>query len=133
LTGGDGAGLAYVEVSVGYALFAKYRFLFVDAAGATIWTKTGHTADGQVEKFAVGTSLERLDGGTLSWKIVTATFDEEDQPFYAEVKVTQDGLPALNGTFVYKGTFRLARSVADGIGVEVLEPSPEERGGVAVD
>ena len=35
LTGGN-SGLAYVEVSVGYSLFAKYRFLFLDAAGNTV-------------------------------------------------------------------------------------------------
>jgi hypothetical protein len=122
LTGGENAPLAYVELSVGYSLFAKYRFLFTDADGATIWTKTGHTADGQVDKFAVGTDVARLDGGTLSWKVVTATFDEGDQPFYVEVKVTQDNALVPNGSFLYKGAFRLAKSIADGVGVEVHEP-----------
>ncbi len=122
LNGGESAPLSYVELSVGYSLFAKYRFLFTDADGATIWTKTGHTADGQVDKFAIGTSVDRLEGGTLSWKVVTATFDEGDQPFYVEVKVTQDNAPVPNGTFLYKGAFRLAKSIADGVGVEVHEP-----------
>ena len=40
--------------SVGYGLFAKYRIIFVDSAGTTVWTKTGHSADGVVEKLAIG-------------------------------------------------------------------------------
>ena len=124
LSGED--SLAYVEVSVGYGLFAKYRFLFIDAEDRVIWTKTGHTADGMVDKFAIGTSVDRLHGGTLSWKIVAATFDEGEQPFYAEVKVTQDNVVVPNGAFVYRGKFSLARTLADGTGVEFYEKSESE-------
>jgi hypothetical protein len=118
LLAGD-AGAPYMEVSVGYGLFAKYRIIFVDHDGATVWTKTGHSADGIVEKLAIGVPRERLHNGTLSWKIVVAAFEDDEQPLYAELKVIQDNVSVPNGTFIYKGKFCVARKVADGSGVEV--------------
>lgn len=118
LLSGD-SGAPYMEISVGYGLFAKYRILFVNEDGATVWTKTGHSADGIVDKFVIGAPVETLQNGTLSWKVVVATFDDGPQPFYAEIKVTQDNTPVANGTFVYKGKIEVARTIGDGSGVEV--------------
>jgi hypothetical protein len=119
----NAAGLPCMEVSVGYGLFAKYRVLFVNSDGATVWTKTGHSADGVVEKVVIGAPMETLHGGTLSWKLVAATFEDGEQPFYAEIKVTQNNAPVPNGTFVYKGNMTTARTVGDGSGIEVHQPA----------
>lgn len=114
-------GAPYLEISVGYGSFAKYRIIFVNSDGNTLWTKTGHSADGIVDKMMIGVPVEFLGGGTLSWKIVVATFDEGEQPFYAELKVTQSNIAVPNGTFVYKGRFVSTRSVSDGSGIEIHE------------
>jgi hypothetical protein len=114
-------GAPYMEISVGYGSFAKYRIIFVDRNGSTLWTKTGHSADGIVDKMIIGVPLEELQGGTLSWKIVVATFDEGEQPFYAELKVTQDNVGVPNGVFVYRGKFTKTQNVCDGSGVELYD------------
>jgi hypothetical protein len=115
------SGAPYMEISVGYGLFAKYRIMFVNDDGNTLWTKTGHSADGIVDKMMIGVPVEHLGGGTLSWKIVVAAFDEGEQPFYAELKVTQANITVPNGSFVYKGRIVLTKSVSDGSGVELFE------------
>ena len=112
-------GAPYLEISVGYGLFAKYRVVFVNREGSTLWTKTGHSADGVVEKMMIGVPMEYLGGGTLSWKIVVAAFDEGEQPFYSELKITQDNTAVPNGTFVYKGRIALTKNVSDGSGLEI--------------
>ncbi|MDX1932430.1 MAG: hypothetical protein SFU56_07480 [Capsulimonadales bacterium] len=114
-------GAPYMEISVGYGLFAKYRMVFVNERGSTLWTKTGHSVDGVVDKIMVGVPIEELTGGTISWKIVVATFDDGEQPFYAELKFTQDNVAVPNGSFVYKGKIDVVRKVSDGSGIEVHE------------
>jgi hypothetical protein len=104
-----------VEIVVGFAQFAKYRFELSDAAGATFTTVfQGDNADSTPDKFTVTGPVTALDNRILRWKVIIAAFDTgPGQMFSVTVGVKQDGQNVPDGPFTEKGPLDQVKVIQD--------------------
>jgi len=94
-----------IELTFGFAQFAKYRILLFDREGRNP-VEIGHGINIDVipDKFPIGTSVAALDGRFITWQAVIASpTGGPGQQFSQRATFTQDGTTCPNSPFTQTG------------------------------
>lgn len=97
-------GTPTIEIVVGFALWATYKF--------KLWAKdgtdsdvigNGFSGDSIDDEFKIGT-VSSLNGRNLTWKVIAAGFEDGGQEQYQiTILIRQKGKTVPNGVFTYSG------------------------------
>lgn len=103
-----------VEVVVGEAMRAHFEIDVYDKAQKQIQHEEGDVEEGDPTKFEIDSSLEDLNGGTISWWLqINANARKKGQKYSATVYIRQDNRIVENGKVLMTGTFDTVSVVVD--------------------
>jgi hypothetical protein len=110
------AGVATVEIVVGYANWGQYEFRLFDSAGTDLLAKVGLgvTTDQvpDIVPVAPEQPIAALNGSLLAWHVKVASYSGGEQPFSVIVKIRQNGALVGGGLVEDVGTMVNAKLVA---------------------
>lgn len=94
-----------IELTFGFAQFAKFRILLWDPNGTNPFEIAhGVNIDASPDKFPVGTSVASLDGRLITWQAVIASpSGGAGQQYSQRATFSQDGANCPNGPFTQQG------------------------------
>jgi hypothetical protein len=112
-----------IELTFGFAQFAKYRILLFDTQGQNpIEIAHGINIDASPDKFPIGTSVAALDGRFITWQAVIASpSGGPGQQFSQKATFTQDDSPCPNSPFTQAGTLTNTITTFDQAKFQVVE------------
>ena len=94
-----------IELTFGFAQFAKYRILLWDTQGKNpVEIAHGINIDNVPDKFPIGSSVADLDGRFITWQAVIASpTGGPGQQFSQRATFTQDNATCPNSPFTQAG------------------------------
>lgn len=94
-----------IELSFGFAQFAKYQIFLFDTQGQNpVEVAHGINIDASPDTFSIGTSVAALDGRFITWQVVIASpTGGPGQQFSQKATFTQDGAVCANSPFTQAG------------------------------
>ena len=112
-----------IELTFGFAQFAKYQILLWDTEGKNpVEIAHGINIDEVPDKFPIGNSVAALNGRFITWQAVIASpSGGPGQQFSQRATFTQDGSNCPNGPFKQAGPLSNTITTFDQAQFKVVE------------